>query len=165
MKRDGQLESIWQSEGKHYGQENLAADARFDVVIAGAGITGITCALMLQKKGVKCILVEASNMGFGTSGGTTAHLNSFGIAIAKIVDKLLQRHAEFQLVDAWNGRIARNRKHFGTTRVLYTQVTELIGSIFKDGKGVSQGLHIIDHRWHLLITTGGGKRRFRPLRP
>ncbi|MDD2938555.1 MAG: FAD-dependent oxidoreductase [Proteiniphilum sp.] len=77
MKRDGQLESIWQSEGKHYGQENLTPDARFDVVIAGAGITGITCALMLQKKGVKCILVEASNMGFGTSGGTTAHLTSF----------------------------------------------------------------------------------------
>ncbi len=78
MKRDGQLESIWRSEvKKHYGQENFAPGAQFDVVVAGAGITGITSALLLQKKGMKCILVEATNMGFGTSGDTTAHVNSF----------------------------------------------------------------------------------------
>src|SRR5690606_14187190 len=36
-----------------------------------------TSALMLQKKGFKCILVEAVNMGFGSTGDTTAHLNNF----------------------------------------------------------------------------------------
>lgn len=77
MKRDGNLESLWQSEIKHYGQELISESPQKDVVIVGAGITGITCALMLQKKGFKCILVEANNMGFGTTGGTTAHLNTF----------------------------------------------------------------------------------------
>lgn len=77
MERDGKLESIWQSEIKHYGQDKFTTGEQFDVVIAGAGITGITSALMLLKKGVKCILLEASNMGFGTSSGTTAHLNNF----------------------------------------------------------------------------------------
>ncbi len=77
MERDGQLESIWQSEVKHYGEKPFVSGERFNVMVVGAGITGITSALLLQKKGVKCILVEASNMGFGTSGGTTAHLNNF----------------------------------------------------------------------------------------
>ena len=77
MKRDGKLESIWQSEIKHYGQVQTGVTPNKDVVIVGAGITGITCALMLQKKGMNCILVEANNMGFGTTGGTTAHLNTF----------------------------------------------------------------------------------------
>lgn len=77
MKRDGRLESIWQSEIKHYGQVQTGVTPNKEVVIVGAGITGITCALMLQKKGINCILVEAINMGFGTTGGTTAHLNTF----------------------------------------------------------------------------------------
>ncbi|HBT85213.1 MAG TPA: (2Fe-2S)-binding protein [Porphyromonadaceae bacterium] len=77
MERDGHLESIWQSEVKHYGQKEISPTPNFDVVIAGAGITGITSAIMLQKNGVNCILVEAANMGFGTTGGTTAHLNNF----------------------------------------------------------------------------------------
>ena len=77
MERDGQLESIWQSEIKHYGQVQTGVTPNKDVVIVGAGITGITSALMLQKKGINCILVEANNMGFGTTSGTTAHLNTF----------------------------------------------------------------------------------------
>ena len=77
MERDGQLESIWQSEIKHYGQAQTDVTPNKEVVIVGAGITGITCALMLQKKGINSILVEANNMGFGTTGGTTAHLNTF----------------------------------------------------------------------------------------
>jgi glycine/D-amino acid oxidase-like deaminating enzyme len=31
----------------------------------------------LQKSGKKCILIEAANIGFGTTGGTTAHINNF----------------------------------------------------------------------------------------
>lgn len=48
----------------------------FDAVIIGGGVTGITTALQLQKAGKKCILLEAQNLGFGTTGGTTAHLNT-----------------------------------------------------------------------------------------
>jgi glycine/D-amino acid oxidase-like deaminating enzyme/nitrite reductase/ring-hydroxylating ferredoxin subunit len=49
----------------------------FDVLIAGGGITGITTALQLQKLGLKCVVAEAHNLCFGTTGGTTAHLNTF----------------------------------------------------------------------------------------
>ncbi|WP_294294648.1 FAD-dependent oxidoreductase [uncultured Chryseobacterium sp.] len=49
----------------------------FDAAIVGGGITGISTALQLQQSGKKCILLEAANIGFGTTGGTTAHLNDF----------------------------------------------------------------------------------------
>ena len=47
-----------------------------DVVIVGGGITGISTALRLQREGKKCVVLEAQNIGFGTTGGTTAHLNT-----------------------------------------------------------------------------------------
>src|SRR5690554_6684960 len=77
MKRDGRLESLWQSEAALVGHEIRSQEVEFDVVIAGAGITGVTTALMLQERGLKCAIAEARNMGFGTTGGTTAHLNNF----------------------------------------------------------------------------------------
>jgi glycine/D-amino acid oxidase-like deaminating enzyme/nitrite reductase/ring-hydroxylating ferredoxin subunit len=49
----------------------------YDVLIVGAGITGISTALMLQKAGKKCIVIEAGTIGYGTTGGTSAHLNTF----------------------------------------------------------------------------------------
>src|SRR5690606_19542498 len=43
----------------------------------GGGITGVSTAYRLQLIGLKCILLDANNIGFGTTGGTTAHLNDF----------------------------------------------------------------------------------------
>lgn len=51
-------------------------NAIFDVAIVGGGITGITLGMILQKQGKKCIVLEAKNLCFGTTGGTTAHLNT-----------------------------------------------------------------------------------------
>jgi glycine/D-amino acid oxidase-like deaminating enzyme/nitrite reductase/ring-hydroxylating ferredoxin subunit len=48
----------------------------FDVLIVGAGITGLTTALLLQQAGKRCVIVEAKKIGFGTSSATTAHLNT-----------------------------------------------------------------------------------------
>jgi glycine/D-amino acid oxidase-like deaminating enzyme/nitrite reductase/ring-hydroxylating ferredoxin subunit len=77
MQRDGALTSLWQHNMPDYiskiGQPGKDV---YDVLIAGGGITGITTALLLLKAGKKCILAEAKTIGFGTSGGTTAHLNT-----------------------------------------------------------------------------------------
>lgn len=76
MFRDGVLKSIWQSEIALATHHKLQ-DEIYDVVIVGAGITGFSCAVALQNRGKKCLLLEAENSGFGTTGGTTAHLNTF----------------------------------------------------------------------------------------
>lgn len=74
--RDGVMMSLWQGSINDYKISNKPTRTHYEVAIAGGGITGLTTALMLQKAGKKCILFEANNLCFGTTGGTTAHLNT-----------------------------------------------------------------------------------------
>jgi hypothetical protein len=78
MKRDGATESLWQATVQDQPHKPaFPANELFDTVVIGAGITGITTAYLLQEAGKKCIVIEAANIAFGTTGGTTAHLNTF----------------------------------------------------------------------------------------
>lgn len=66
-------ESIWEKlELPSFGRvtENL----RSDICIVGGGITGITLAYELGRRGHKVLLVEAFSLGSGQTGRTTAHL-------------------------------------------------------------------------------------------
>ena len=95
--RDGARRSLWQNTVTEYTPASKESDTRFDVAIAGGGITGITLAMLLQQSGLKCVVMEAHALGFGTTGGTTAHLNTlldtpystiiqdFGLENAKLV--------------------------------------------------------------------------------
>jgi glycine/D-amino acid oxidase-like deaminating enzyme/nitrite reductase/ring-hydroxylating ferredoxin subunit len=78
MLRDGAAISLWQNAIEPFQPKyKTLPTQQFDVIIAGAGVTGISTALQLQKAGKKCLVVEAHTLCFGTTGGTTAHLNTF----------------------------------------------------------------------------------------
>lgn len=78
MKRDGATTSLWQNNMRDYVPRTLHIPVQaFDVIIVGGGVTGITTGLQLQKAGKKCLIAEAHTLCFGTTGGTTAHLNTF----------------------------------------------------------------------------------------
>ncbi|HYI76024.1 MAG TPA: FAD-dependent oxidoreductase [Chryseolinea sp.] len=75
--RDGNRFSLWQESANSYvPRSNQFNNTVFDVAIVGGGITGITLGLQLQKAGKKCVVLEAKSLCFGTTGGTTAHLNT-----------------------------------------------------------------------------------------
>src|ERR1041385_3907860 len=75
--RDGHTISLWQESADKYVTQNAPdGNSQFDVAIVGGGITGVTTALLSQKAGKRCILFEAYNLCYGTTGGTTAHLNT-----------------------------------------------------------------------------------------
>jgi glycine/D-amino acid oxidase-like deaminating enzyme/nitrite reductase/ring-hydroxylating ferredoxin subunit len=77
IQRDGSRISLWQNEIPVYrAQNDPDIQTIYDVAIIGGGITGISTAFQLQKAGKKCIVIEANNLCFGTTGGTTAHLNT-----------------------------------------------------------------------------------------
>jgi glycine/D-amino acid oxidase-like deaminating enzyme/nitrite reductase/ring-hydroxylating ferredoxin subunit len=54
----------------------LAGTHRADVAVVGAGITGLTTALLLQRAGRKVVVVERERVGSGETGKTTAHLTA-----------------------------------------------------------------------------------------
>jgi len=77
IKRDGNCTSLWQDHAAPYSTSRMADQGLvYDVIIAGGGITGITTALLLQEAGRNCLVIEAANLCYGTTGGTTAHLNT-----------------------------------------------------------------------------------------
>lgn len=46
----------------------------FDILIIGAGITGITTAYLLKDLGLNIGVIEATNSGYGVTGFTTAKI-------------------------------------------------------------------------------------------
>ena len=77
IKRDGCNISVWQESVDEYLSTNQIDSTKiYDVVIVGGGITGISTAYHLQKAGMNCLLLEAHELCFGTTGGTTAHINT-----------------------------------------------------------------------------------------
>ena len=77
IKRDGQTVSVWQANATAYISNSAAStNILYDVIIVGGGITGISSGLLLQRSDKKCLIIESANLCFGTTGGTTAHLNT-----------------------------------------------------------------------------------------
>ncbi len=52
----------------------LRKDLKVDVLVVGAGITGVTTAYLLKKSGIKIALVERERVASVDTGHTTAHL-------------------------------------------------------------------------------------------
>ncbi len=68
--------SIWVQTGQLPSFPKLEADLQADVVVVGGGITGVTTAYLLAKKGVRVVLLESEKIGSGTTGFSTGHLTS-----------------------------------------------------------------------------------------
>jgi len=103
MTRDGINKSLWQETiSNEYISSNIkvTSDTIYDVLIVGGGITGISTGLQLQKAGKSVLIAEAYNIGFGTTGGTTAHLNSFLDCSYADVQKKFNREDANLLADA-----------------------------------------------------------------
>jgi glycine/D-amino acid oxidase-like deaminating enzyme len=60
--------SLWQIEAPGPGFDRLDGDLRADVVVVGAGVTGLACARRLAEAGMDVAVVDASRIGGGASG-------------------------------------------------------------------------------------------------
>jgi glycine/D-amino acid oxidase-like deaminating enzyme/nitrite reductase/ring-hydroxylating ferredoxin subunit len=97
--RDGANTSVWQLTGQEIPESSIE-EKIYDVVIIGGGITGLTTALNLQREGKACLLVESHRLGFGTTGGTSAHLNTFLDSTYPEIDTAFGKEVSKMLAEA-----------------------------------------------------------------
>jgi len=71
---DQKTTSIWHATASVPHFETLHGELTADVVVIGAGITGLTAALLLAQRGKKVIVVERETVAGGETGNTTSHI-------------------------------------------------------------------------------------------
>lgn len=74
IRTSGSHVSYWTESAGSLACKPLNKSIRADVVIIGAGISGLTIGYCLALKGKKAVIVEDGYIGSGESGRTTAHL-------------------------------------------------------------------------------------------
>ena len=118
INRDGARTSLWQDSVIPYLPVNIPDPAAiYDVIIAGGGITGISTALLLQSEGKNCIVLEANNLCFGTTGGTTAHLNTLLDTPYSTISKNFSRETAKLVAQSTKDAIALIRQHIDTYNI------------------------------------------------
>lgn len=101
--RDGQHISPWQNNTSDQpAKAILYGSDEFDALIVGAGITGLTAGLLLQKAGKKVLIVDAHRPGFGTTVGTSAHINTFADTTYKEAESAFGQQGAQLFADAIN---------------------------------------------------------------
>lgn len=72
------MESLWSQFSECPQFKPLGENIKTDVLIIGAGITGILCAYELKKAGIDYVLVEADKICHGITQDTTAKITPSG---------------------------------------------------------------------------------------
>jgi glycine/D-amino acid oxidase-like deaminating enzyme/nitrite reductase/ring-hydroxylating ferredoxin subunit len=80
--------SYWNLTGRKTAYPPLRENLSTEVLIIGAGITGVTCAYCLAEKGLKPVLIEAGGISDGTTGNTTGKVTlQHGVIYYKLAEK------------------------------------------------------------------------------
>ncbi|MBR1133016.1 NAD(P)/FAD-dependent oxidoreductase [Bradyrhizobium iriomotense] len=77
MEGDAKSHGLWELTAPPAPQtRSLAGEMEVDVAIIGGGYTGLSAALHLAQKGVRVVVLEASEIGFGGSGRNVGLVNA-----------------------------------------------------------------------------------------
>lgn len=81
--------SIWHETVRKSVYPSFEGALSTDVCVVGAGISGLTTALLLQRDGRQVVVLEAELIGSGATGSTSAHVTHVpDVRYAKLVDQL-----------------------------------------------------------------------------
>ncbi|MEC3918989.1 FAD-dependent oxidoreductase [Nocardia sp. CDC160] len=69
------MKPLWHTDIPRPARLRLTPGGRFDVVVLGGGLTGLTTALLLAQSGIDVAVLEARRIGDGTTGASTAKVS------------------------------------------------------------------------------------------
>lgn len=69
------MQSLWIRHQPQIRTDEFEEGGRYDVVVAGAGLTGLVTAVLLSRARLQVAVIEANEVGSGTTGHTTAKLS------------------------------------------------------------------------------------------
>jgi glycine/D-amino acid oxidase-like deaminating enzyme len=82
------LRSLWLQGRERVERPPLTEDLSADVVVVGAGIVGLTTALLLEREGASVVVLEMRHVAAGATGYNTAKLTSLhGLTYSSLVSK------------------------------------------------------------------------------
>jgi glycine/D-amino acid oxidase-like deaminating enzyme/nitrite reductase/ring-hydroxylating ferredoxin subunit len=80
-------ESVWIATTPETDYPQLSGDVEVDVAVVGAGITGITAAVLLKRAGMRVAVLDAKRIVHGATGYTTAKVTSgHGVVYTQLTD-------------------------------------------------------------------------------
>ena len=131
--------SLWIDTRSAQRYAPLAGDVETDVLVVGAGITGLTAALLLQQSGRRVTVVEARRIAEGVSGRTTAHVteavdaryralrSDFGKEGAALVAR--SSRASIELIRSLARTVAPRCDFAAVPGFLYTESTDEVDAL------------------------------------